>query len=310
MPQKAEMTGIVEYIRTLFSPRKSKNVALVLGGGGARGYAHIGAIEVLQEHGFHITSVAGTSMGALVGGLFAAGKLDTLKQTIHGLTKREILSLVDISIGFDHIATAEKLRQLLDKMTEGQNIEQLKIPFCCSASDMVSGKEHVFRTGPLSEAIRASISIPCLFSPVRTDGHVYVDGSVHNTLPLNRVQRQKGDILVAVNASAPVSMPQREHSKEEEEKKEQEQNRLMGWLKGRFPVMRQQFSDNYLRMALRVCQIAIQNNTAMAIDKTPPDILVDIPMDAFGLLDFSRGEEIIEYGRKEMERQLATYRNE
>lgn len=293
---------ILDCFKHLLPHHERKNVALVLGGGGARGLAHIGAIEVLEEHGYNITSVAGTSMGALVGGLYAAGRFRDLKQTVLGLTRRQILSLIDISIGFDHIATADKLKQLLEKMTEGKKIEQLDIPFCCSASDVVSGKERVFTEGSLSDAIRASISIPCVFSPVRVDGHIYVDGSVHNTLPLNRVARQKGDILVAVNASAPDSKPHTEFLP-----KPNDDNQLLQWLKERLPIMRKQFSENYLNMALRVAQISIQNNTEMAIDKTPPDICVNIPMDAFSLFDFNRGQEIIEFGRREMEEQLKYY---
>lgn len=294
---------LVEYLKHLLPHHEHKDVALVLGGGGARGLAHIGAIEVLQEHGYNITSVAGTSMGALVGGLYAAGRFDDLKETVLGLTRRRILSLIDISIGFDHIATADKLSLLLEKMTEGKKIEQLYIPFCCCASDVVSGKEIVFTAGPLSDAIRASISIPCIFSPVRVDGHVYVDGSVHNTLPLDRVARQKGDILVAVNASAPDSKPHTEFVPKQSE----DDNQVLQWLRERLPIMRKPFSENYLNMALRVAQISIQNNTEMAITHTPPDILVDIPMDAFSLFDFNRGQEIIEYGRQAMERQLQEY---
>lgn len=295
--------SIIHFFSRLLHKQESKNVALVLGGGGARGLAHIGAIEVLQENGYNITSVAGTSMGALVGGLFAAGRFNDLKQTVLGLTRRRILSLIDVSIGFDHIATAEKLRQLLDKMTEGKKIEQLDIPFCCSASDVVDGKERVFTSGPLSDAIRASISIPCVFSPMRVDGHVYVDGSVHNTLPLNRVARQEGDILVAVNASAPDSKPHAEFMP----KPAEGDNQVLQWLKEKLPIMKKPFSENYLKMAMRVAQLSIQNNTEMAIANTPPDICVDIPMDAFGLFDFNRGQEIIDYGRRAMEKQLADY---
>lgn len=280
--------------------RHSKDIALVLGGGGARGFAHIGAIEVLLEHGYRITSVAGTSMGALVGGLYVAGALDELKETVLNLTKRQILSLVNVSIGLDHIATADKLTELLEKMTGGKTIEKLPIPFCCSASDLASGKEYVFRDGSLSTAIRASISIPGIFSPVRINGKTLVDGSVHNTLPLNRVARHKGDILVAVNASAPDMGNQ----KSEETDTSKSQRRLWKWLKRKLPFLRYQYSDNYLNMALRVCQVAIQNNTQMAVEMTRPDLLVNIPMDTFGLLDFEKGREIMEYGREAMEREL------
>lgn len=294
------MASVLGYIKGLLPHRHSKDVALVLGGGGARGFAHIGAIEVLLEHGYRITSVAGTSMGALVGGLYATGALDELKETVLNLTKRQILSLVDVSIGLDHIATADKLTELLEKMTGGRDIEDLAIPFCCSASDLASGKEHVFRNGSLSTAIRASISIPGIFSPVRIDGKTLVDGSVHNTLPLNQVARHKGDILVAINASA----PDEGNHKATTFDTEQQHRSVWKWLKRKLPFLRYQYSDNYLNMALRVCKVAIQNNTLMAIDMTKPDILVNIPMDAFGLLDFDRGKEIIEYGRQAMEKEL------
>ncbi len=294
------MTSLFSYLKGIIPHHHGKDIALVLGGGGARGFAHIGAIEVLEEHGYHITSVAGTSMGALVGGLYAAGGLDELKERVLGLTRRQILSLVGVSIGLDHITTADKLTELLDKMTGGKTIEHLAIPFCCSASDLTSGKEHVFRSGSLSMAIRASISIPGIFSPVRIDGMTLVDGSVHNTLPLNRVARHKDDILVAINVSAPDAGCHETTVADAEQK----QRPVWKWLKGKLPFLRYQYSDNYLKMALRVCQVAIQNNTQMAIDTTKPDILVNIPMDAYGLLDFERGKEIIEYGRQAMEKEL------
>lgn len=261
--------------------KKSRNVALVLGGGGARGYAHIGAIEALQEHGYNITSVAGTSMGALVGGLFAAGKLQEMKDTIFGLKRKQILSLMDISFGLDHIASGEKLQKFLEQMTGNIRIEDLPINFCCVASDVASGKEFVFREGSLGEAIRASISIPCVFSPVRITDHIFVDGSVHNTLPLNRVARNKGDILVAVNASAPNEKPLEPFTAKGTPRKK------LVW-----------------SMALRVAQLSIQNNTQMAEQLTPPGICVNVPMDKYGLFDFDKGPEIIEYGRRAMEQQL------
>lgn len=186
---------------------EARCVALVLGGGGARGLAHLGAIEALQAQGFRITSVAGTSMGALVGGLFAAGKINEAKNIAERLTRRRVLRMMDISPGLDHIATGGRFMQLLDSLIGDVRIEDLPIPFCCSASDVVSGQEVVFRSGPLSTAIRASISIPGFFKPVTLDNRILVDGSLHNTLPLDRVQRHPGDLLIAVNVSAPDDKP-------------------------------------------------------------------------------------------------------
>ena len=123
----------------------SKDVALVLGGGGARGYAHIGAIEALESHGYQIKSISGNSMGALIGGLYAAGKLQEVKQAVDGLNRKTILKLFNISLGLDHIASGEKLMVLLDELIGDTRIEDLPIKFCCNASDVVSGKEFVFR---------------------------------------------------------------------------------------------------------------------------------------------------------------------
>lgn len=281
------------------SQEPSRNVALVLGGGGARGYAHIGAIEALLEHGYTITSIAGTSMGALVGGVYAAGKMQEMKDMILGLTRRQIVSLIDISPGLDHIATGERLQELLTQMTGNTRIEDLPVSFCCCASDVVSGKEHVFRSGPLTEAVRASISIPCLFSPVHIGNQILVDGSVHNTLPLNVAERHDGDLLVAVNASAPDEQPHLVPTNIKTEK------RIRKWMSRRLPLFKTQLSENYLSMASRVAQIAVQTNTQMAMAITPPDVCAEVPMDKFGLLDFHRGKEIIAYGKHIMEEALA-----
>ncbi len=269
-----------EILNKIFGQKDSRDVALVLGGGGARGFAHIGAIDALEEEGFHITSVAGTSMGALVGGMYAAGKLKELQDRISVLTRKDLVSLFDISLGLDHIASGNRLLSLMDEIIGGKNIEELNVPFCCCASDIISGKEKVFHQGSLTEAIRSSISIPGFFKPIQKDNHIYVDGSVHNTLPLDRVERKKRDILVAVNASAPDENPFKIDSK---------------------------FSKNYMKMAMRISQISIQNNTQMAVRLNPPDICVDIPMDKFNMFSFDKGDEIRNYGYQKMIEAIEKY---
>lgn len=291
--------NILKTFRSFFhcSKQPSMEVALVLGGGGARGFAHIGAIEVLQSHGYRITSIAGTSMGALVGGLFAAGKIDELKAIAHRLTKMKILKMMDVSPGLDHLASGDRLLAELRRMVGNVRIEQLPMPFACVASDIVSGKPHVFREGDLAQAIRSSVSIPCFFKPVEIDGALYVDGSVHDTLPLDVVERKQGDLLVAVNASAP-----NEHPLTSAVQTTSSENRGF-WMKW-IPAMRSGLSANYVNMAVRVACLSVQNNTLMAERMTPPDVLADIPMDAFGLFDFTRADEITEYGRQVMEKAL------
>jgi NTE family protein len=300
------MMDILETIKSWFSfKRKSKDVALVLGGGGARGIAHIGGIEVLEERGYNITSVAGTSMGALVGGMYAGGKLKELKDIILGLDKKQILSIMDISLGLDHVASGKRLMKILDTFIGDTKIEDLNIKFCCCASDVVSGDEKVFKDGLLKTAIRASISVPCFFKPVYDDeNHIYVDGSVHNTLPLNRVDRTPKDILIAIDVNAPDNTPFDAYVK-----KKRDDNTTMRTLHSIFSFIKPDLSENYMNMAIRVAHISIQANSKLALQLNPPDILAELPMSSFGLFDFSQANEIYQYGRDEMTRKLDEYEN-
>ena len=155
-----------------------KDVALVLSSGGARGLVHIGVIEELEEQGYHISSIAGASMGALIGGVYAAGKLTEFREWMKGIDKRAIKEIVPDT-----------------------PIENLPIPYCAVATDWETGREVTFRKGSLFGAIRASISLPAYYEPVRINGMVLIDGGIVNPLPLNRVARKKGDLLVGVDVS-------------------------------------------------------------------------------------------------------------
>ena len=137
----------------------NKSVALVLSGGGARGLAHIGAIESLERHGYEITSVAGCSMGALIGGMFAAGKLPEVKDWMFALDRRKILSLVDFSFSLTHLVKGVKVIDALKEIVPDVNIEDLPIPYTAVATDWNSGKEIVFDRGSLYEAIRANTAL-------------------------------------------------------------------------------------------------------------------------------------------------------
>ncbi|MCR5314203.1 MAG: patatin-like phospholipase family protein [Bacteroidaceae bacterium] len=287
-------------------PKPSKNIALVLSGGGARGYAHIGAIEVLLEKGYNITSISGTSMGALVGGIYAAGKIDELKDLVKTININKAFQIFDISLGTDHLATGKKIVKLIDELIgEDVKIENLKIPFCCCASDLVTGNEAVFRSGPLNTAIRASISIPCIFEPVYDGTHIYVDGSVHNTIPLDRVKRHDGDILVAVNVNAPDKSPNTSYLKKYTDSNNNKNSSFIS----KFLLKKSDFAVNYMNMLERVTTLFFQNNSQLALRLTPPDICAEIPMNAYNILEFNKAEEIIALGRESMKRALREYEN-
>ena len=180
---------------------KTKNVALALSSGGARGLAHIGAIEELEAQGYKITSIAGCSMGALVGGVYAAGKLNEFREWMKTIDRKKMLSLIDFSLSLNHIVKGTRIIEAIMEFVPDVNIEDLPIPYCAVATDLKAGKEVLFNKGSLFQAIRASISLPSFYEPVQRDDMILIDGGVINPLPLNRVKRQAGDILVGIDVS-------------------------------------------------------------------------------------------------------------
>jgi NTE family protein len=165
--------------------RDYPNIVLVLGGGGARGLAHIGVLQVLRESGIKLGGIVGTSMGALIGSLFAAGTdLYYLGRLVEYMKWEELIDLRITGLG---LINGAKVQTLIDLLTKGKRFEELSLPFWAVATDLFSGEEIVFKQGPLAPAIRASISIPGVFSPVEVDGRVLVDGGVVAELPVGSV---------------------------------------------------------------------------------------------------------------------------
>ena len=177
------------------------NVALVLSSGGPRGWAYIGAIEELTSRGYNITSIAGTSIGSLVGGIYAAGKLEELKEWLFTLNAWKVFNLMDLSISKNHIIKGDKVINALKEIVPEVYIEDLKIPYRAIAADLYTGEEVVFDRGPLFDAIRASISIPSLFRPVKYAFRTLVDGGIVNTMPIDKAVRNGNDILVAFDVN-------------------------------------------------------------------------------------------------------------
>lgn len=179
----------------------TKRVSLALSSGGPRGFAYIGAIEELVARGYEIGSVAGTSIGSLVGGIYAAGKLEEFKEWLFGLDAWRVFTLMDLSIGKNHLVKGDRIIDAIKEIVPNVDIASLPIPFRAVATDLYTGEEVVFDSGELFAAIRASISIPSLFRPVKYGLTTLVDGCIANCLPLNRVVRSEGDILVAFDVN-------------------------------------------------------------------------------------------------------------
>ncbi|MEY8014903.1 MULTISPECIES: patatin-like phospholipase family protein [Mycobacterium] len=179
----------------------STRVALSLGSGGARGYAHIGVIEALQARGYDVVGIAGSSMGALVGGLQAAGRLDEFADWAKSLTQRTILRLLDPSISAAGVMRAGKILDAVRDILGPLAIEELAIPYTAVATDLLAGKSVWFQRGPLDEAIRASIAIPGLIAPYEVDGRLLADGGILDPLPIAPLSAVNAELTVAVNLS-------------------------------------------------------------------------------------------------------------
>ncbi|MGN0208213.1 MAG: patatin-like phospholipase family protein [Paludibacteraceae bacterium] len=302
--------------------KTKRDVALVLGSGGARGLAHIGAIEELEARGYRIRSIAGCSMGAMIAGMYAAGQLQDAKEWFLQVDQQVILKMVDLSISLNSLVKGERVIRELEKVVPDQQIQSLNIPCAIVAADLISADEVVFRSGSLFEAIRASMSIPLFFQPVQRGHKLLIDGGTLNPLPLNRVKRTKGDLLVAMNISGKDSMqikkPEPSYFAKAAELIEQHGIQLSPTLLNLKKRIEQKEEErlenqdlrgmvNYFSLADRMSDIQIQQNTHLMLQLMPPDILATMPQYAYSTFDFDRAEEIIEQGRLLMREAIDRY---
>lgn len=281
-----------------------KDVALVLSSGGAKGLAHIGAIEELEEQGYRITSIAGCSMGALVGGVYAAGKLKEFREWMETVNRKKMLELTDFSLSLNHIAKGSRVIEAIRKFVPDVLIEDLPIPYCAVATDVKAGREVVFSKGSLFEAIRASISIPSFYEPVHRDGMILIDGGVTNPMPMNRVVRHKGDILIAVDVSGHDYEKQWKIQHEMAEKRKQNKSLSQQIINKLTP---ENLDFNYYTILTRVSSLMIRQNSILMAQLMKPDILVDIKMSRYGIFDFDKSEKLVAIGRRKTQQALSKY---
>lgn len=304
----------------------NKRVALVLGSGGARGLAHIGAIEALEARGYTISSIAGCSMGSIIAGMYAAGQIKEAKEWFLQVDMQLIWRMMDINLlSTNSLVKGERIIKELEKIVPDRPIEDLSIPCSIVASDMMNTEEVVFRSGSLFDAVRASISIPLFFKPVQMGQRLLIDGGILNPLPLHVVERTEGDLLVAMDISGKDSMP----AEPEPEPIDVEgwmsslhthgipvpkalENQLQQLGKRVDQVRKERASDlgrnvSFTSMLDRMSDMQIQKNTLMALRLTPPDVHAVMRQYAYNTFDFNKAEEIIEQGRQLMEQALIEY---
>ncbi len=276
-----------------------KKVHLVLGSGGARGIAHIGVIELLEEEGYEIVSVTGCSMGAVVGGMYCAGFLKEYKTWLLTLTKTKVFSLFDFTISKSGFVKGEKILSRLRIFTGEQNIEQLRIPFTAVATDILHKKEVHYQTGNLYNALRASMGIPGVFTPIQENGTYLIDGSVLNPLPLNLVNKTADELVIAVNLNgANCDDTNAEAAVKNVSQKSGWLNALPMTAKKKTALVNPVASFSLFELLSTSYDLTQDRLTDMMIQIHPPDVLVEVPRNCCGVFEFYRGAELIELGRK------------
>jgi NTE family protein len=305
-----------------------KNIALVLSGGGARGIAHIGAIEELEKQGFKITSIAGTSMGALVGGVYVLGKMDVYKKWLCSLDKMKIFRLVDFTFRGQGLVKGDKLFNKLRELIDDAAIEDLKIPYAAVAADIINKKEVIFTQGSVLDAIRASIAIPTILTPVKTADGLLVDGGIINNLPIEYVKRNPGDILVVINVNAPVpfekpavsengslnkqpingslNKPSITESQNKQSIYQEKIRDFYGYLHKINPMSRAE-KFGYFDVLNKTISLITYHTSQLALERHSPDILINVSHECCGTYDFFRAEELIEIGRCAAIKSLEAY---
>jgi len=245
-------------------------ISLVLSSGGARGIAQIGAIKVLEEQGFIVKSIVGSSIGSLIGGLYAMNKLDDFTDWLKTLKRRDVFNLMDFTWSSAGMMKGERVFNKIKTFIPDMLIEEMPIPFMAISTDISHHKEIVFTSGSFFDAVRASIAIPGVFTPVNQLDNILVDGGLINPLPLNHLKRKVDEMVIAINVNAP----------EEEAFSASAASKYAG----------------YLTISQKAILTMLGKIIELSIDLYKPDIVVHIPRNVVGIWDYHKTDFLIEVG--------------
>ena len=290
---------VLSYGALLPALAHSTTVSLVLGSGGARGLAHIGVIQWLTENGYDIRSIAGSSMGALVGGIYATSKLATYAEWVLALERIQVLRLLDPTFGRDGLFKGERIMGVLRELVGDCAIEDLPISFTAVATDLESGEEVWLREGKLFDAIRASIATPLVFTPFRHGARTLLDGALVNPLPIAPTLGDTTDLTIAVNLSGaaeslpvpPVSTPIVNDNFY--------RRRVRAFIES-LPFARSSAppARGLFDVAFTAMQTMQDTIARLRLGAYSPAVTVEIPRNACGFYEFWRAEELIALGRE------------
>ncbi|MEZ9764500.1 patatin-like phospholipase family protein [Vibrio splendidus] len=277
----------------------AKTVSLVLGSGGARGLVHVGIIRWLIEHGYQIKSISGCSIGALIGGVYAAGKLDEFEEWVTSIDQSDMAMMLDFSWQSSGIFKGDKIIDTLRGLIGEISIEDLPIPYTAVAANVADEKEVWLQSGSLFDAIRASISLPLFFTPHVINGEALIDGGVLNPVPIAPTFGDKTDFTLAVNLGGepetlqqeviPVSLPAKESNLHE---------KVVHFIDNLGSSVKSKMSFNFAaydiaNQAFDAMQSTIARQKLAAY---PADITLELPRNACGTLEFDRSQEMIDRG--------------
>jgi NTE family protein len=285
-----------------------KSVSLVLGSGGARGLVHIGIINWLQENNYRIESIAGCSMGALVGGVYALGKLDEFTDWVKAITTLEMIKLMDFSLGKGGLVKGDKIINTLAGLTGHSLIEDLPIAFTAVAADIANEKEIWISEGPIFDAIRASISLPLLFAPFERKGAKLLDGGILNPVPIAPTFKDHTDLTIAVNLSGPPDFSLNKNIEPPAVLQTEPSSftkKIDRFIDSITPDASERSSSSMYKVAYQAID-AMQGTIArQKLAAYPPDKLLEVPRNLCGTLEFDRADELIQYGYALAARELA-----
>jgi len=273
---------------------EKKQISLVLGSGGARGYAHIGVIEELLEHDYEIRSISGSSMGALIGALYACGKLQAYKDWVLGLDLFDVAKLLDFSFTGTGIIQGDKVFSVIEEMIGDVMIEDLPIPFTAVATDLIKQKEVWLQKGSLIDAVRASIAIPTVFTPKKIGKRYLIDGGVLNPLPIAPTVSDSTDLTIAVNLSANVSKDYKIHIPKKEREKESGMQKIFFETAQKAEQLLSRESKNAFD---EMGMFDIMGRTIDIMQNAVMECKMAGYSDAGGFYEFNKAYEMIELGR-------------
>jgi len=276
-----------------------KSVALVLSSGGSKGLAHIGVINELERQGFKITSVSGSSIGSVYGGFYAMGKLPQYTEWAKTLNPKSIWGLMDFTFSSNGLLKGEKVFQKMKTFIPDMQIENMDIPFAAVATDILNEVDVVFESGSFYDAIRASVAIPTVLTPVKYNDSILVDGGVLNPIPIDHVKRNDGDILVVVNLYG-----DKEKNKESSGLVDDETKIYNTYLDGiiknisKFIRSGDKKSLGYFSLLNSTTHAMVHKIAKQTVEKHQPDITISIPYDSSNTFDFHKAEKLIKLGEE------------